>query len=217
MTDNNVKIIPSNRAVVGRDLEEIQQQFGLSAADACFLFGISITKWTQLVRSSPDGVIKDPSLALLVRFLAEHPELSVIPKMPTAIEMYALINNIAETEQKRFAILFGAEASAGYRWRTERSRQGAGLQRLMYYMKMAILSRTTGERLELLENWSKTVSREAEARGVSDVFKTGQWRNKEIVKKSLQSIGASGPRLKSKASATKPIKTSLRKNKAPMI
>ena len=212
-TNSNVTLIPSNRPVVGRDLEEIKQQFGLSAADALFLFGISITKWTQIVRNNPEAPLTDPTLALLVRFLAEHPELSVIPKMPNASEMYELVNTVMPIDQKRFSIMMGAEASAGYRWRKSTSRQGAALQRLMYYMKIALMSKAAGDKIQLINNWEKTVANEGAARGVPDIFRAGQWKDKEEIKKSKQSIGVKNARARMKASKAQTVKkTSLRKN-----
>lgn len=210
----NVKLIPSGRPVIGRDLEEIKQQFGLTTADACFLFGISITKWTQL-KTAANEPLTDPSLALLVRFLAEHPELSVIPKMPNAIEMFDLFNEILEVDQKRFSIMMGAEASAGYRWRKSNSRQGAALQRLMYYMKLALMSRTGGDKVQLLDSWCKTVENEGLARGVPDIFRAGQWLPRDVIEKSKQSIGARAGQAKMRVARSKEVKpkrTSLRKN-----
>lgn len=198
--------IPSSRSVIGRDLEEIKQQFGLTTGDACFLFGVSITKWTQLVRSSPDVQIKDPTLALLVRFLSQHPELSVIPKMPTTSEMFNTINSVVETDQKRFSLLLGAEASAGNRWKRSGSRPGQSLERLMYYLRLAILSRSHGERVELLDSWRQTVAAEGRARNVDDIFRAGQWAPRSVIELSKQSIGAKAS--KSKAKSIK--KTSLR-------
>lgn len=168
-------MIPINRPVLGRDLDDIKLQFGLSTADACWLFGMSITKWTQIARKGANDAVTDPTLALLVRFLDQHPELSVIPKLPDGQEMFDLINSVAPTDQKRFSILMGSEASAAYRWRKIGSRQSPTLLRLMYYMKMALLGRPDEDRLSLLDTWSKTVEVEGKARGVEDVFHRGRW------------------------------------------
>mgnify|MGYP006870084542 CR=1 FL=1 len=75
-------MIPTNRPVLGRDLDEIKQEFGLSTADACYLFGLSITKWTHVVRQAPDAPVKDPTLALVVRLLDANPDLNEIHQTP---------------------------------------------------------------------------------------------------------------------------------------
>lgn len=172
-------MIPTNRPVLGKDVDAIAQQFGMLVADACWLFGMSITKWMHVVRQKPDVPLKDPSVALLVRFLANHPELSVIPKFPSAEEMFALVNKVQEVDQKRFSVLFGSEASAAYRWLKPGSRMSPSVGRLMFYMKMALLAKSPSKRSEMLEQWRETVRKEGVARGVDDIFKTGAWTPKE--------------------------------------
>jgi hypothetical protein len=171
-------MIPTNRPVLGKDLDSIAQQFGMLVADACWLFGMSITKWMQIVRQNPEVPLKDPTLALLVRFLADHPELSVIPKFPSAEEMFTLVNKVQEVDQKRFSVLFGSEASATYRWLKPGSRMSPAVGRLMFYMKMAMLAASPDKRGEMLENWRETVKLEGQARGVEDIFKSGAWKPK---------------------------------------
>lgn len=168
-------MIPLNRPVAGKDLIAIKEQFGLSTADAAWLFGISITRWSQVVNKGYDEHVSDPTLALLVRLLDQHPELPVVPKAPTAEEMFSMVNQIVPTDQKRFSIAMGSEASASYRWLKRGGRQPAALQRLFYFLSLCILSRTEGERIRLMDGWTKTVEAEAKARGVTDVFKAGRW------------------------------------------
>lgn len=182
--------IPENRAVLGRDLKEIKQLFGLSTQESCYLFGLSITKWTTIVNQQPDTPLSDPSLALLVRFLAIHPELSIIPKSPTATEMFDLIHKVIPMNAKEFSVFFGSEGSAYNRWKKNISRQGPSIQRLLYYFKLAIMGRPMSEQVTLLNSWKNTVKSEGAARGVIDVFKTGQWRPREAIEGSKLSVGA---------------------------
>jgi hypothetical protein len=167
--------IPVTRPVVGRDLDDVKRTFGLSTADACWLFGMSITKWTHVARRDADLPITDPTLALLVRFLDAHPELPVVPKGPNAVEMHELVDAIIPTDQKRFSVLMGSEASGAYRWRRKESRQSPALLRLMYFMRMSLMSRDDGDKVALLNDWSKVVEAEARARGVDNVFRVGRW------------------------------------------
>lgn len=194
-------MIPTNRPVLGKDLASIKQQYGLLTADACWLFGLSITRWTQIVNQASDVPVKDPTLALLVRFLGNHPELSVIPKFPGVAEMYEMLNSVQEIDQKRFSVLFGSEASATYRWLRVGSRQSPAVNRLMHYMRLALLARAPHERLDLLNSWRDTVSMEAATRGSPDVFRTGQWnprKEKPVTEK---------PAKKARKTATKTART----------
>lgn len=171
-------MIPTNRPVIGQDLEVVTQQFGILVSDACWLFGLSITKWTQIVRGAPQEPIANPTLALLVRFLAEHPELNVIPTFPNAADMFQEINAIQEIDQKRFSVLFGSEASATYRWLKPGSRISPVVGRLMLYMRMALRARQPNDRSAMLGRWCETVRNEGRARGVDDIFGYGAWNPK---------------------------------------
>lgn len=168
-------MIPNNRPVLGRDLDAIRQEFGLLTNDIIWVLNMSITRWMQIVRQAPDEPVKDPTLALLVRFLSQHPELAVVPRQPSAAEVFALMNEVTEVEPKRFATYFGAETSAAYRWMKPDARPSSTALRLMHFMKTALLMQDAAGRTQMLENWRKTVDQEARSRGVPDVFKSGRW------------------------------------------
>lgn len=185
-------MIPTNRPVMGKDLEAVSQQFRMLVSDACWLFGMSITKWTQIVRKAPDEPLSDPTLALLVRFLADHPDLSVLPQFPTAQEMFDEINKYQQVDQKRFSVMFGSESSATYRWLKPGARMSPAVGRLMYYMRMALLSEPHDKRQQTLERWRRTVILEGAARGVKDVFKTGSWNTGSWNTKAITSDAESG-------------------------
>lgn len=172
-------MLPLNRPVLGKDLEAVRQQYGLLASDMIWVLGLSITRWTQIVRQAPDEPVKDPTLALLVRFLDQHPELAVIPKFPTPQEMLQLLNEVSEVDPKRFSVLFGSEVSAAYRWMRPDARPSSVVNRLMLFMKMAMLMRDQAGRVELLDGWRRTVALEAQSRGAEDIFRTGKWTHKE--------------------------------------
>lgn len=187
-------MIPANRPVLGKDLDAVRQQFGLLVSDAIWLFGLSITRWTQIVRNNPDEPVKDPTLALLVRFLDQHADMAVIPKFPSAEEMFKLINDVADVDQKRFSVLFGSEASAAYRWLKAGSRQTPAVTRLMHYLQEALVQQPPRKRGQLLESWRNTVAQEATARGVEDIFKTGQWNPKTKAAKATRAKKAASPK-----------------------
>ena len=168
-------MIPLNRPVVGKDLDSVRQEFGMLTSDACWVFGMSITKWTEVVRKNADKPLNDPSLALLVRFLDQHPELQIVPKFPEAQEMFRLVQEIQDIDQKRFSVLFGSEFSATYRWLKPGSRMSPAVARLMHYMRLHLLASKPRSRAEVLQDWRTTVELEARARGAKDVFKSGDW------------------------------------------
>ena len=168
-------MLPTNRPVLGKDLDAVRQQFGLLTNDIIWVLGMSITRWMQIVRQNGNEPVKDPTLALLVRFLDQHPELQVIPRYPTPQEMFDQLNEVAEVDPKRLSVLFGSEVSAAYRWMRPDARPSSAVNRLMHFMRTAMLMRDTAGRAELLDDWRKTVDHEARARGVEDIFRTGKW------------------------------------------
>lgn len=187
-------LIPDNRPVLGRDLESVRQAFGLLTSEACYLFGISISKWTIIVRKNPEKQIDDASLALLVRFLDEHPELSVVPKFPLPHEFFHKLNSITPIDQKRFAILFGAESSAGYRWlRNPSSRHSPFVIRLMYYMQQSLAGKDVVESEKVLNKWVDVVTEEGRNRGVSDVLRDGTWNQERASRRPLRPHRAISP------------------------
>lgn len=177
-------MIPTNRPVLGKDLDSLRQTLGILTNEACFVFGMSITKWTELKGAGADEPLSDPTLALLIRLLDMNPELPVLPKYPSPQEMFDLINDIQQTEQKPFALLFGSEGSATYRWLQDGARVSPAVARLMYYLRLTLLNAPPSKREKLLKQWRDVVSKEGSARGVEDVFKSFAWNTREDGKAS---------------------------------
>lgn len=177
-------MIPTSRPVLGKDLDTVRQQFGLLTADACFVFGLSITRWMQIVRQRAELPVKDPTLALLVRLLDQHPELTVVPRAPTPTELYETVNGFRKVEQKRFALMFGSENSAAYRWLRIDSRVSPAVSRLMLHFNTVLQSGSTKDGVKFLDDWEKVVTAEAAARGAEDVFRTGRWNYRGVAEES---------------------------------
>jgi hypothetical protein len=160
----------------------------------------------HIVRQRPEVPVTDPSLALLVRFLDQHPELQVLPKAPGVHEMFNLVNEIEETGQRRFAVLFGSEASATYRWMRAGSRQTPAVSRLMYYLHRALTTAPQKKRVTILKEWGDTVLLEGAARGEANVFKSGTWNldyMKEVAAKAEANQNAADLPLRKKGLAAK--------------
>lgn len=169
-------MIPTDRPVIGKDLDTVRQHFGLMMADAIWLYGLSPNKWTTLVRQQPNEPIPDPTLALLVRFLDQHPELSIIPRWPSPRETYDCLNVTQKLTQGEFSLLLGFERSAAPRWFNPRgARQSATLSRLMLCLRTTILSKRPEDRGQVMDDWRASVTTEAKVRGVDNLFEAGRW------------------------------------------
>lgn len=168
-------MIPTDRPVVGKDLEAISQAHGLQAADAIWLFGLSPNKWSSFVRGSPDQPLDDPTLALLVRILDQNPELRLIPKFPTPTEMMDLLVNEHDFQKREFSVMFGFEASAGDRWIRLKSRISSTANHLFWCLQTLVNQLPASKRAAFLSEWRETVAKEAQTRGIEDVFLAGSW------------------------------------------
>ena len=186
VSTKDFKMIPTTRPVLGKDLDTVRQQLGLLTADACWLFGLSMTRWMQICRQAPELPVRDPTLALLVRFLDQHPETCPIPRFPSVEETMALVDSAQKTSDQRFSVLLGSEKTAAYRWKRGASRQSPGVLRLMLCLKQALLAREPGTRAELIEDWGKAVAAEGVAREVSDVFTSGNWTKPKSEDKTVK-------------------------------
>ena len=178
-------IISQGRPIIGKDLDEVRQNLGLIVAEACSLFGLSMTRWMQQVRQGAELPIKDPSMASLVRFYDAHPEMCPIQKPPHPQEMYDMLKSIRGTlSNAEFAAAFGAESTAAYRWLKQNATPSPYAARLMTGLKRLLLSVPDWQRGETLNNWMAVIEAEGIARGGKESpAKTGKWYTKELMLK----------------------------------
>ena len=187
-----MSLIPTNRAVIGEDLDALREQLGLSTADACWLYGMSMNKWSKTVKKNARMPLS-PSLALLARELAANPENCPVPQMPSAPDIFELIKSQqASVDKKRMAIMFGCEASSGYRWLTVGSKISPVLARLFMVFQsiyMEALKRGESKALAMLKEWERMVEKEATERGVPGVYTSGRWAAAEGAKVGRPVLG----------------------------
>lgn len=162
-------IIPSNRPVLGTDLNEMLTRLGgISVADACWLFGLQRNRWYEIAKS-PEP-LDDVSLALLVRLLDSYPEFSPIRPTPKAAWIYEWLRDIdPNMDQRRFSLMLGREKSASHRWLKLGGEVSPKIERLFAIMQAML----TGK-VDPITSIEPLVAQEAHARGV-DVVRTGMW------------------------------------------
>lgn len=173
-------MIPATRPVIGYDLGNLREKLGIAVVDACWLFGMSVPKWTRITSKFGTEPVADAGLALLVRFLDKHPDAFPIPRAPSPDEVFKDINKIRETDMKELGLMLGREASSGYRWLKTRGHTSAVLNRLLYlFREMLYSGRSNKDRIVGIDEWREMVAVEAQARGVIDIWRTGQWTTRE--------------------------------------
>jgi len=163
-----------------------------------------MTKWSKVINKEGRKPVANTSLALLVRALRAHPEACPVPKMASAHDVLNQIELTSRTEQdrplavdkKRLAIMFGCEASSGYRWITVGSKISPVLARLFTVFKGRhgeALSKARADSLRqnkstsgrsrigvpadalMLNEWDAMVTQEAHVRGIEGIFSIGRW------------------------------------------
>lgn len=172
--------IPITRPVNGADLDQLRERLGLSASDACWLYGLSMAKWSEIVKQKSNEPLKNATLALMARALSERNDLYPIPKPPGVEQAFGLVlQHRNHLDRKRFAIMFGCEASTGYHWMTLKTKVGTIQNRLFLLFQTLIQQaeviswEAAGE---IITEWEKMVEEEARSRGIERIFETGCWR-----------------------------------------
>lgn len=171
-------ILRDDQPVTGKDLDDLRHSLSLTVADMCWLFGMSMNKWSSVVRKGALKPVPDESIEILARLLDAHPEHSPLARMPQAAEFHKFLNQVEKVDKKRLSALMGREASAGYRWLEKGVRIPATLQHIAYVITEMMRHRDLPAQRKKLAEWEKLVRRVSSARGVQeDVFGTGTWKS----------------------------------------
>lgn len=193
-------MIPRNRPVLVADIEGLRQTFGLITAEMIGVLKMSITKWSSMLRGEysldPNTleklpkdktvskgeafkrVVSHPGMALLIRLLDSDPTFNPLPGKPDVQAQLDLYNSYLpddkKLDQKRFAVVHGFEASAGYRWFDGKPVSPVAAQ-IMFFMRLRLERMTPPERRKFMLWWIETVEAEASARKVADVMRAATW------------------------------------------
>lgn len=210
--------IPNDRPVLGKDLDAIRQSYGLTTTDACFLFGLSMTRWMHAVRRDFDLPLADTSLAVLARFMDKYPELFLLPKFPEPSDVFEKIRAVKGYDQlssRHFSLILGADSTAANRWLKQGGRQSPSVVRLLWHINEALDHTNPGgkpkvdvdlnkiSQTEVINQLLEMAKLEASLRGTVDLFKEGRWQViKQIDRVRVRDTKRSRAMAAKKASAT---------------
>jgi hypothetical protein len=160
------------RPVTHADIRNLPEQINLSVNDMLWAFGLSMPTWGSL-KNTLDEQAK-PVLALLGRWLSDHPDENVPLRAPTPAELFDMLNvTLGENAPslKFFGLHLGLDGTGGYRWIT----LGGGCHGATKRAMSIIL----GEGQFGLENrwqeWVEMAQAEARLRGISDLMTANSW------------------------------------------
>lgn len=174
-----------DRPVCGRDVLVFQQWFDATLTETCFLLGLSIPKWQQVLQQ-PDAPVGDPAVALLVWALASYPETRFLPVFPEPAEVYPLFKSIAAQSTRTlgtfrrtrfgkaaFGLALGREITSMNRWEAEKRPRPPSPQvyRLLFALRNILLTYgVTG-----FDAWVDRVELEAAARNLTFSSRMTSW------------------------------------------
>lgn len=149
--------------VTGAVISEFQVTFGLSMKQLCEILSIPRAQVKTLL-ASPEPV-KDPALAILVRYYMKFPHLLPRKNKVDMREIYEKIGGEKVVRDRAFCIPFGRDAGGSYRWLKK------GLRASGCPMDLALLLQRVPNGYGEMFEFARA---EAMARGVNP-FLTGSW------------------------------------------
>jgi len=181
--------MPRRGPITGNDLEDLRRILGISVTDLTFLFGFSMPQWGR-VKKAANSPVRDPAVALLVRWWLKHPETCPIHQAPSPTFVRDSINDAlarnkkdgdnasapGPISKKDFGLSFGREMSAGYRWTRDNGRLPPVLNRLLTIAQEQINRNPE----TFWEEWIELVEEEAGARGIDDLWTEGNWHKNAL-------------------------------------
>ena len=167
--------LPSSRAVTGTDVASFREWFGLSVDECRVILGIPTSSWYKITMDEAEQPLKDPAIALLIRYYARHPD--EVPFLPTA-EVQEIEEILQDIPMCYWGILLGRESASGHRWTSKHHHFKPVTARLAYY-----LVQNARKDPNYLQHWKEDlVNVEATARGVENIWSSGSWNPKRGAK-----------------------------------
>ena len=156
------------RPTRGEDMLMLQRKLGFNPRDMMWILGLNPTSYRTSISGSGGRQPLQMPVALVIRTLREHPELSLLPVEPSATDFFELCRKIDPTfTAAKLATLIGRAETSAYRWlKSTTPTMTKGARRWMLVMWLALKNaRTRADRKQLLDGFFEVVLDEAEARG----------------------------------------------------
>lgn len=142
---------------------------GLSAADMCKQFGISISTFNKII-SEPTECVQEPSVCYIYRQYTEHPELLDIDN----IDIYQFFLDVGGTDTLSgtdFSLILGRELSAYVRWS-----QGSAPSQSVKKLIQNAMKLNGNDKLAAFESIKALCEKEGTLRGIN-VLEEKRWTN----------------------------------------
>ena len=157
--------IPTTRPARGGDMLDLKRVHQLKSDDFRHLFGISVNTTADTTSKGMQAPIKNPSMAILLRYFARYPS-----KMHRDRE-YSLeeVSKIVDRGLRETSILMGKQESSATRWTKGRTNMTPIVRNCSRAMIETVFD--TGA----ITRWEELALIEGKARNVDDVLSEGHW------------------------------------------
>jgi len=180
--------------IKGADLQELKEELGVTMVDLMWVIGRKSLcspkgSW-KLTNERSQLPIAQPQYTILIRYLLQYSEDSILPQMPNFIDLYEKVAphfetvGLGEPTVSKAGILFGVKDCTALTWKHGQKQPSLGGQRLLYLVEQAIEQDGAAG----LKRYVDIVEKEVQARGlgsISDLFQNGTWQP-ELFKRQLK-------------------------------
>ncbi|MEO7326537.1 MAG: hypothetical protein ABIW82_17085 [Dokdonella sp.] len=159
---------PIQRPTRGEDMLMLQRKLGFSTRDMMWILGLNPTSYRTSISGAGGRQPLQMPVALVIRTLSVHPELSLLPVEPSATDFFELCIEIDPAfSAAKLATLLGRSETSAYRWlKSTKVTMTKGARRWMLVMWLALKNaHARTARKQLLDGFFEVVLDEAEARG----------------------------------------------------
>lgn len=209
MIINKLLNIDSDRPVFGRDIQELRRLHSVSFDDMRAVLGLSINTFNSVAKVGLNAPVLNPTIALLVRYYAENPDMFPKISPPTLDELEA----VSGLSPKEIVLILGKEQASTFRWQTgsnmtpvvcrlaihfynEMKQYSDEIQNILESIKIARkendpiqlvalesdLNTLNEKRTAAISKWKRRVNIESKARGVADIWSSGNWAKSKTKK-----------------------------------
>lgn len=115
--------IDNDRPVYGRDIQELRKLHGVSFDDMRAILGLSINTFNSVAKTGLNAPILNPTIALLVRYYAENPNMFPKKNPPTINEL----EEVSGLTPKEVVLILGKEQASAFRWQKSEDKTGSNM------------------------------------------------------------------------------------------
>lgn len=168
--ESRINMLPKSYPIKGGHIELVRRRLGQSIQGFFGLIGINAQRGLKLRKPSAEGGYGDrplsPTLAVFLRFIEKNiDDIYEVTTPPEASEIREIFRRYGHDLQDRdFGMLFGRDATAGFRWFTQGDPPSAEIQSFWLLIKLLEERRDDGS---VVESVFTSADDEGRARGLA--------------------------------------------------